>query len=202
MLAATNQDLEQRIQGGHFREDLYYRLNIIRIYIPPLRERPEDIEPLVCYFSGQFGGGGEKQCFNFNDGNVMDFLRAYSWPGNVRELKHTVGRLVLLGDWESVKPELIARGRKRTSVDEPAGESSPPLGSESSNETPVGRSFPPLKEVKKKAIREAESRLISSVLNETSWNRKRAAGILKISYKALLYKIKDYELDRNFHQSE
>lgn len=193
VLAATNQDLEQRIEECLFREDLYYRLNIIRIYIPPLRERREDIKPLIHYFSGQ---SAEKPRIKFGDNGVVDFLCQYSWPGNVRELQNVVKRLMLLGDWENVKAELMGRETKDAGVHEPATESSSLIASELGNELLAGGKFPPLKEVKKKAIRKAEAKLIGAVLEETRWNRKQAAKILKISYKALLYKIKGYDLER------
>lgn len=195
VLAATNQDLEQRISEGIFRQDLYYRLNIIRIYIPPLRERPEDIEPLIQYYAGKFAEKVEKPRFRFNDSGVVDFLRGYCWPGNVRELKSVVNRLMLLGDWEAVKQELLTSQSTPAAVQEQNPLTSPSFAGNS--QIPSEEYFPSLKEVKKKAIKEAEGKLISAVLAETSWNRKRAAKILGISYKALLYKIREYELDRS-----
>ena len=196
VLAATNQDLEQAVRDNRFREDLYYRLNIIRIFIPPLRERQEDIELLIDYFAGQFAERIERTLFEFTDG-ARSFLRQYSWPGNVRELKNTVERLMILGDWRTVKDELLARETKQIDGHELTTQPSPSIPSEL--EVPPSepkRRFPPLKEVKKKAVQEAEGRLISEVLRETDWNRKRAAKLLQISYKALLYKIKELNLRR------
>ncbi len=194
VLAATNQDLEQRIKAGLFREDLYYRLNIIRIFVPPLRERPEDIEPLISYFTEQYVEKVGKPPFRFDDGRELSFLKKYSWPGNVRELKNTVERLMILRDWRTVEKELLSREADGVrgfgaAVGQTAS-TSPDASSE--------KTFPPLKEVKKKAIREAEVKLIRSVLAETGWNRKQAAKILQISYKALLYKIKDHEIDSDY----
>ena len=197
VLAATNQDLEQRIQDGLFREDLYYRLNIIKICIPPLRERPEDIEPLIHYFSGQFA---DEARLRFSDNGVVDFLCQYSWPGNVRELKSVVNRLMLLGDWNDVKAELLARETKAVTTNELTMKPSAFVGSEPGGEVSIKAKFPPLKEATKRAVRDAESKLISAVLQETRWNRRQAANILKISYKALLYKIKEYSLDRRLYQ--
>jgi two-component system response regulator AtoC len=191
MLCASNQDLEQSVAEGRFREDLYYRLNIVNIIIPPLRKRPEDIAPLLEYFVAQCAPRIENPVFEFTD-SVRDFLRQYSWPGNVRELKNTVERLMLLGDWQTVQKQLLARETKRIDAYEGTAQLSPP--------TPNGlvrrpkKRFPPLKQVKKKAILEAEGKLIGEVLTETDWNRKRAAKILQISYKALLYKIKQAKL--------
>jgi len=194
IMAATNQELEQRIREGRFREDLYYRLNIIRIFIPPLRERTADIKPLIDHFSKEFAENSYDSRFGFT-GDVMDFLNKYAWPGNVRELKNVVGRLMLLGDWDTLRHELLGRDTSRIDGSPLDVQSSSTL--EDDRELGEQKVFPPLKEVKKKAVQEAESKLISAVLKETGWNRKRAAKILQISYKALLYKIKDLGLDRN-----
>jgi len=195
VLAATNHDIEQDVREGLFREDLYYRLNIIRIFIPPLRERPEDIDVLIDHFAGQFAEKIEKALFDFSHG-ARDFLRQYSWPGNVRELKNTVERLMILGDWRTVKEELLARETRRFDGHELTTRPTPPVPDDLDRSPEPKKKFPPLKEVKKKAVQEAEGKLISEVLKETDWNRKRAARILQISYKALLYKIKELNLRR------
>jgi len=193
LLAATNHDLEQDIRQGLFREDLYYRLNIIKIYIPPLRERPEDIEPLVYYFSQQLAERIERPLCKFTD-EILEVFRKSPWPGNVRELRNVVSRLMLLGDWEAVRKELLAS--------DPAGiDGSQLAGFPSLRDTEDGRRspeqrFPSLKDIKRRAVQDAERRLIASVLVETGWNRKKAAKILGVSYKAILYKIKELKLDR------
>lgn len=189
IMAATNQELEQNIREGRFREDLYYRLNIIRIFIPPLRERKDDIQPLVRHFSQEFAENSYNSRFAFT-GDVMEFFYNYPWPGNVRELKNVVGRLMLLGDWDTLKKELLGRD-----ISKIAGRPQDLIAHDLEPEEK--KTFPPLKEVKKKAVHEAESKLISAVLQETGWNRKKAAKILQISYKALLYKIKELDLDKN-----
>jgi two-component system response regulator AtoC len=194
VMAATNQELEQSIREGRFREDLYYRLNIIRIFIPPLRERRDDIRPLINYFSQEFAENSYNSSFDFS-GEAMEFLHEYSWPGNVRELKNVVGRLMLLGDWDTLKQELLGRDISRIDSRQLGAQPGAPFA----DDTELGeqKKFPPLKEVKKKAVQEAEGKLINAVLQETGWNRKKAAKILQISYKALLYKIKDLGLDKN-----
>jgi len=156
VLAATNQDLEQQVMEGLFREDLYYRLNIIRIYMPPLRERPEEIEPLIYHFDSQFLEKQGKSSFSFKDYNMMEFFRSYSWPGNVRELRHTFERLLLLGDWKSVTKELLARESGRDESGAPAPEALPLSAVET--ESSQSKFFPSLIEVKRQAIQEAESR--------------------------------------------
>ena len=194
VIAATNQDLEINIGKNLFREDLYYRLNIIKMVIPPLRERPEDILPLANYFMRGFPDDPARPSFEFTS-DVMDFFHSYTWPGNVRELKNVVGRLMLVGDWNTFKGELLGRETRKESKQERDYVSSSTL--EKDEEFVKQKTFPPLKEVKKKAVQEAEKKLISAVLAETGWNRKQAARILQISYKALLYKIKGLGLDRN-----
>jgi len=196
VLAATNQDLEQAVRESRFREDLYYRLNIIRIFIPPLRERVEDIELLLDYFAEQFSQRIERALFEFDE-TVRHFMRQYSWPGNVRELKNTVERLMILGDWSTVKEELLSRETGKIEGQGVPAASAPLITEEAPTSQDINKPrFPPLKEVKKKAVQAAEGKLISEVLRETDWNRKKAAKLLQISYKALLYKIKELGLRR------
>jgi two-component system response regulator AtoC len=111
VLAATNSNLEERTKEGLFREDLYHRLNIIRVLIPQLRERPEDIEPLIYYFSQKYSTEARNPSFEFKDNGIMNTLRQYSWPGNVMELQDTVKRLVKKHDWEAVKKRLALSGQ-------------------------------------------------------------------------------------------
>jgi two-component system response regulator AtoC len=196
VLAATNQDLERCVKEGRFREDLYYRLNIIRIFIPPLRERQDDINLLIDHFGKQFAEKIKRPLFEFTDG-AREFFREYSWPGNVRELKNTVERLMILGDWRTVKSELLARETRQFNGHELTTQVPPPLLEQQEVASEPKKKFPTLKEVKKKAVQEAEGKLISVVLKETDWNRKKAAKLLEISYKALLYKIKDLGLRRD-----
>jgi transcriptional regulator with GAF, ATPase, and Fis domain len=194
VLAATNHNLEEDVAKGRFREDLYYRLNIIRIFVPPLRERPDDVNLLIDHFAGQIPPKGETPGFRFPD-HVRDFLCQYSWPGNVRELKNTVERLMILGDWHTVKEELQARETRQSNHRESTTHPPDSRPKEINDKAGTKKKFPPLKEVKRKAIQKAESRLISEALEETNWNRKRAAELLQISYKALLYKVRDFGLD-------
>jgi len=196
VLAATNQDLERCVKEGRFREDLYYRLNIIRIFIPPLRERQDDINLLIDHFGNQFAEKIKRPLFEFTDG-AREFFREYSWSGNVRELNNTVERLMILGDWRTVKSELLARETRQFNGHELTTQVPPPVLEQQEVAPEPKKKFPTLKAVKKKAVQEAEGKLISVVLKETDWNRKRAAKLLEISYKALLYKIKDLGLRRD-----
>jgi two-component system response regulator AtoC len=194
VLAATNHDLEQAVREGCFREDLYYRINIVRIFVPPLRERREDIDILIDHFAREAAQKTDGPVFAFTH-PVRDFLCQYSWPGNVRELKNTVERLMILGDWQSVRQELLARKNGAVHSHTQKSDAAPFPPKDIPENSPLDQKYPPLKEVKKQAVREAESRLISQVLRDTNWNRKRAAKLLHISYKALLYKVKEFGLD-------
>ena len=195
VLATTNHNLEQCVEEGRFRKDLYYRLNTVKISIPPLRERSEDIEPLLDYFSRQIVNNNGKRAFNLNDNGVFDFFCQYSWPGNVRELKNVVENLMLLGDWPTVREELLARQTDDLDTNESKTEPSSTSVKDNAEEMRLDEQVPSLKEVKKRAVQEAEAQLIESVLRKTDWNRKEAANILQVSYKALLYKIKEYGLN-------
>jgi two-component system response regulator AtoC len=193
VLAATNHDLEQDIRQGLFREDLYYRLNIIKIYMPPLRDRPDDIGPLVQYFGQQLAERIERPLFSFT-GEILEILRKCPWPGNVRELRNVVSRLMLLGDWEAVRKELLAGDPVCTDAGRIAV--LPPVRDTEDGGRSPEQKFRSLKEIKRRAVQDAERTLIESVLMETGWNRKKAAKILGVSYKAILYKIKELKLDR------
>ena len=111
VLAATRGNLEELTEEGLFREDLYRRLNIVRVLIPPLRERPEDIEPLVYYFAQKFPTEAQNQPFKLSDNGIMETLHQYSWPGNVRELQNTVKRLLGTHDWAGIKKKLAPSGQ-------------------------------------------------------------------------------------------
>ncbi|HDM78876.1 MAG TPA: sigma-54-dependent Fis family transcriptional regulator [Deltaproteobacteria bacterium] len=195
IMAATNQDLEENIRKGTFREDLYYRLNIIKIYIPPLRERKEDINLLINYFYKEFRKEYPKTRFQLTR-EIRSYLEEYPWPGNVRELRNVVQRLVILRDWQTLKAELEMRrqeGVREYKKETPAEQPAPKKDTEETDQEELGV-FLPLKEVKRRAIEEAERKAILSVLHKTNWNRRKAAEILQISYKALLYKIKQHQI--------
>ena len=188
IIVATNRDIESAVKNGTFRSDLYYRLNVIRIHIPPLRERPSDIPLLAEHFlridSRKFG-----KSIQFDD-NTMKYLQNYSWPGNVRELQNAVSRYVVLGkfsyeDSVDFTPKEVGT-RSEEIVETDMGES---------HEEEFPKEVRTLKEIAREASRRAEKEAILRVLEATRWNKSKAARILKISYKALLYKIKDCEID-------
>ena len=187
IIAATNRNLEEAVQKGEFREDLYYRLNVVTISIPALRERDRgDIPLLVEHFVRKFGEQYKKKVDQLAP-ETMAVLMQYPWPGNVRELENMVRRMIVLGNEQAVLDELKLR-------DVPRGDGEAAaqlldleaLGADLANGKGID-----LKAISKRAAQLAEKRVIERVLNQTRWNRKETAERLQISYKALLYKIKE-----------
>ena len=178
IMAATHCDLEEAIAVGRFREDLYHRLNVINIRVPPLRERTDEILPLAEYFvakhSTEVGEFGEITP------DLRRALIAYSWPGNIRELENFVRRFRVLRDPEMATEELQMRTQRKQSAYE--SQSLPAA-------TPVLHPIASLPNVAE-AQRRMESQAILNALNATHWNRKLAAARLNVDYKALLYKMK------------
>lgn len=197
VIAATNHDLKVDISEGKFREDLYYRLNIIKVYIPPLRERPEDIVPLIEYYvedyASQLGGNNIQ-----NPGpDVIERLRTYHWPGNVRELQNVLKRMLVLGDHERIVEDLFETSSTTSDTGtSPAGSthSSAAALVDFKEHDPMNNGAFSLKKVKKKAVDQVEKEVISYVLKKTDWNRSKASKILKVSYKTLLNKISDLDI--------
>jgi two-component system response regulator AtoC len=181
IIAATNRNLERRVADGRFREDLFYRLNVVTIHLPNLAERREEIPQLIKFFLDKYGKQYEKEPRSFNDA-TMRFFKRYHWPGNVRELENVCKRFVILGN-ESA----ICAGMKM-----PAGDQAGVLAGFDGD-----TDITPLKEVGKQAAAKAERELIRHVLDRTRWNRRETSRILQISYKALLYKIKSSGLDKS-----
>jgi two-component system response regulator AtoC len=170
VLAATARDLETEIREGRFREDLFYRLNVVRLMVPPLRDRREDIPLLVDHFLARFRDTLGKPVRSVSD-DVMARMLAYSWPGNVRELENMIERAVILCDGEMIEVDAL------------------PAMIEA---RPVVPSTGPVDFCMKRARQRFEASLIRKALIETDGNRTHAAKLLEISHRALLYKIKDY----------
>ncbi len=201
VLVATNRDLETEIENGQFREDLYYRLNVVTIRVPPLRDRKEDIVPLVRYFVDKYRRRYKNGLDKVPD-DVMERFHAYDWPGNVRELENLVRRLVVLKDPSMVLGELSSPRHGHGHAAREAALVLPPVQLVTPPPAPppqTGLLAPlsedaPLKEIGKRAARIAEREAILRALMKTGWNKRKAAKRLQISYKALLYKIKDCEI--------
>jgi two-component system response regulator AtoC len=174
VIAATNRDLEDAMKRGEFREDLYYRLNVVEIRVPPLRERREEIPMLAKWFLAKFNAqyGRQKQL----QPETLARLREHPWSGNIRELENVIRRLVVLSDGAQAIEALVARPQTG-SVDAVL-----PMTTES------------LKDIARRVAREAERKALAAVLERVNWNRAEASRILKVSYKTLLNKICECEL--------
>jgi two-component system response regulator AtoC len=180
IIAATNQDLERAVGNGAFRDDLYYRLNVIQIVLPPLRERREEIPWLVKHFVERYSAEFHRETFAVSP-SVLQQLVRYSFPGNIRELENIVKRMIVLNKpW--ISPDLL----------QPAGDDDDGQDALS----PPAAQTPSLKDVAREAARVAEREVIAKALEQTGWNRVRAAQLLRISYRALLYKMKDSGLSQ------
>ncbi len=210
VLAATNKPLERAVEEGLFREDLFYRLNVITVHIPPLRERREEILVFLEYFLQKYSEFYGKQPAPFGD-YALNRMLEYSWPGNIRELENLVKRYVIVGNEAQIIRELSThkpimssmsgnsplwglRNSKsngdRPESDAPASAAIPINGTKADG---ADADAPSLLEIGRRAAMSAEREAIERVLTQTRWNRRQAAKILKISYKALLNKLKIIE---------
>ncbi len=178
VIAATNINMKEAMANKTFREDLYYRLNGFTLAIPPLRQRKEEIPVLAEYFMRRAAKRYGREALLFSSA-LTQALTAYPWPGNIRELENVINRYLVMGEERAILDELAVQD---------ADERETPASSE------VGSSAGGLKQMVRSLKGEAEATAIQQVLEGVGWNRKAAANDLKISYKALLYKIKQYEL--------
>jgi len=198
VIAATNQELEKKIKEGLFREDLYYRLSTIKIYIPALRNRPEDIPPLIDYFIEKYASQFNGKKISKPAPDIMEKLITYSWPGNVRELQSILQSSMVMGDWETVVDDLYINDQPDANSTSDQKGLDKALDVETlldhiKENSPMNKSFS-LKKIRKETMNIIDKKVISHVLNQTGWNRTKASKILKISYKALLYKISDLDI--------
>jgi transcriptional regulator with PAS, ATPase and Fis domain len=195
VVAATNHELETDMVKGDFREDLYYRLSTIKIHIEPLRNRSDDIPYLIDHYVKTYTAQFDGKQLLMPSQKVIDKLTAYHWPGNVRELQNVLKRLMILGNSENSLDDMLIGSPSQTSTNElsaPVGH--PPSSLEFlgfNHNKPPDLSSLSLKKIKKKAMDQVEKEVISYVLEKTGWNRSKATKILNISYKTLLYKIRD-----------
>ncbi len=187
IIATTNRNLVESVAEGRFRQDLYYRLNVVNIRVPPLRERKEEIPVLIEWFIKKFTREFKRKAPRISSELVECFQR-YHWPGNVRELENTIKKLVILDNDRTILEEFEKKCRE---AEERSARESMDLG-ELIRQNLDRYS---LKAFSKEAIRRAEREVIGRVLQQTCWNRKEAAERLQISYKALLYKIKETGLE-------
>ena len=228
VITATNVDLELAVADGRFREDLYFRLNVVTITLPPLRERREEIPLLTDFFLKKYSVQYNKPAFQISPELAAQF-QSFDWPGNIRQLENLIKRMVILGSEAPIYKDLqqpaalLAFRPQRPSTapvvsrpfalpsqpaapPPPAVTAVPPFATtglpidDDVDGAPVAASAVAgavsLKDIARSAAREAERELILRMLTRTRWNRKEAAEILGISYKALLYKIKENGLDK------
>jgi two-component system response regulator AtoC len=198
ILAATNINIPEALANRKLREDLYYRLNTFVVRMPPLRERKDEISLLLEHFTAEQAKQWDIEPFELSP-LLLDACNSYPWPGNVRELENFAKRLLILRDEHAAIAELampttadsvLPSSHKRKLVSIPAR-----------FESTTHPGLPNLKSVARLAMGEAEAIAISEALMRTHWNRKRAAQLLDISYKALLYKIKQYDLEHTVTQA-
>ncbi len=209
VVAASNRDLETAVADGQFREDLFFRLNVVCITLPPLRQRRDEIPVLTEHFLRRYAEHYNKPAPALAKDTLRLFAE-YDWPGNVRELENLVKRMVILGTDAPIRREVadsIAGRAMRVSAIpalQPIAPEAPPppapAPAATAPENGAGAATAAvsgsLKDIARHAAREAERELIFRTLQQTRWNRREAAEILGISYKALLYKIKEAELDK------
>ncbi|MEN8182790.1 MAG: sigma-54 dependent transcriptional regulator [Myxococcota bacterium] len=183
VVCATNRDLEQMVKEGGFREDLYFRLNVVNVAIPPLRERRSEIPALVDLFLRRYGTKYGRPRRSITPA-LSRLLGRHTFPGNVRELENMIKRIVVLESENSIIEELLSGGGYRAARAASAFETL-------LDEIEETAGTLPLREVGRRAAMEAERETIERVLHRTSWNRKQAARILGVSYKTLLQKIRE-----------
>ena len=183
VICATNRDLAREVAASRFREDLFYRLNVINVLVPPLRERRDEMPGLVRYFGQRYA-----RLFNFPEPDISpDAMQAFvqhGWPGNIRELENFIKRMIVLQDLTL----------PRTLVAAPVVNLATPPESLEPFAATKGLS---LKEISRRAVLDAERQVIRRALEQCRWNRVKTAKMLKISYRALLYKIKDLGLKQD-----
>ncbi|MGB9699172.1 MAG: sigma-54 interaction domain-containing protein [Thermodesulfobacteriota bacterium] len=186
VIATTKDNLERYMQEGKFREDLFFRINVVSITLPPLRERKSQILPLSLFFFNHYCQKFQKSA-SWISAKTINCFKEYSWPGNIRELENMIKRIILFGE----DAAMAGWRENKNNLDDVNHVGSENLLQNGINGLPNYN----LKKVKKEAVETAEKGLIKKTLAETHWNRKEAAKLLNISYKALLYKIQKYNLN-------
>ena len=177
VIAATNRDLEEEVRLGKFRKDLFFRLHVVQIDVPPLRHRPEDIQVLADFFLQKYNAETGRKIKGYSP-HVRHQLQRYRWPGNVRELKNVVERAVVLAQGESIEMEDLTLTKLST-----ASESQFDMGTL-------------VEEYRPKSLEEVECRHIEQTLASTAWNKSKAAAILGVERSTLDRKIKKYGLKK------
>jgi two-component system response regulator AtoC len=175
VICSTNRVLDDEIKSGKFRQDLFYRINVMSIHVPPLRQRTPDVAVLVKYFLEVYNEKYACQAKPLS-AQTLERMHRYHWPGNIRELENLIRRYVIVGTEDVICSELGENPQMVNSID-----------------IPLEGSIR-LKEVTRKAVKELERKIILRMLDSNQWNRKHVARALNISYRALLYKIREVGL--------
>lgn len=189
VICATNKSLEERVVAGMFREDLFYRINVVTVHIPPLRERPDEIPILIRQFIEKYAALYDRSVEPFDPAAMRTFVK-YAWPGNIRELENICKRYVIVGNASQILREISLHSA------EAAAKARPDTVAESGAET-TNAAEPSLLQIGRQAAWQAERRAILDMLVRTRWNRREAATRLGVSYKALLNKINRMELEHD-----
>jgi transcriptional regulator with PAS, ATPase and Fis domain len=184
VIAATHKDLQQAVKKGEFREDLYYRINVIRIHVPPLRDRKDDLPVLIDHFMRKHKREGQRARGLAADATAV--LQAYHWPGNIRELENEIERLLVLGSDAEVIPGELISSRIKDAVTGAAGANV--IGASRVAQVPVGRL--------NDAVEVLEREMIAQGLSRTRGNKSRLSRELGISRSNLILKIQKYELEK------
>ncbi len=198
IIAATHRDLRSDIERGRFREDLYYRLDVINIYVPPLRDRKDEILPLAGHFLEKHGTPGEELLQI--PPQLADSLLNHDWPGNVRELENTMKRYIVFRDPEAIRQHVLGctEYRRESPRAQKSSDSGPAKVVAMAPETHRKSSLPALSDALselKRSRQSEEAEFILGVLDQTRWNRKKAAVLLNMEYKTLLYRMKKLGID-------
>ncbi len=195
VILATNADLWGKVKNGSFREDLYYRINVMQIEIPPLRERKEDVPLLIDYFHNKYSYEFKRKIIEIPE-KVQEFFIAYPWPGNIRELENIIRRAIAISDWNLIYEEMNQAMKDRDNFSDQANDIDDYSASE--NRETLMRLFKDndysLKKISKSYVADAESEAILETLNSTQWNRTKAAKLLGVSYKTLTNRIDSLRL--------
>lgn len=195
VVAATNSDLLEKVRDGAFRKDLFYRLNVVHLEVPPLRMRKDDTHLLTHYFINKYCHEFKKEILDVPD-KIAGLFVMYHWPGNVRELENVIRRAIVLRDWNFIFKELNLESMNQERKDETLSDSHPYLHQWDDGD--VERFFKErdfsLKKICKEYVSKAERQAISSALQDTQWNRQKAAKLLQVSYKTLLTRIAEFNL--------
>ena len=192
VIAASNRDLEKAVREGQFRQDLYYRLAIIAIFIPPLRDRKEDVLPLVDFFIDRYNRRFKKSVTGITD-DTRQLLLSHNWPGNIRELKNSIERAMILEDEHKLRPAYLPFAVSDANSGMTAFERTSPV--EAGQTLPNGRTLPRLYIPEGgTSLEEVERSMVELAMRQANSNQTQAARLLDISRDALRYKLKKFGL--------